>query len=565
MPDFVGEGQRGSSKPGNRSKRTGPASTNLPRLQVRMVKKTSAIKRGASPLDTFRRLLDELRGGISSIARMKDKDGSRIPKAFSVRSAVSTSFKSTAPGAHPGIGASSPKSAGIAGRPNSAAIGEKFLESLNRVRTISVGKSSDPLGVKPMELPLNSGGVRHRSTLREVLHRTREFVPGTREFVPGTREFVPTSGDRPSGRHRSSREWPPVAIHPRVITQARPSTDRRPVYSSGGMSGAASPVRSVGFGSRLFDVPSKITAVTGADREAVRTVREVYRGHPTQFPAAARVAQILKADSLIKSGEARPNAQLQALAQAAREGRMRDVADVDPQAVQALFEESFGGQENAQRALYTPEVHTIVERQRMAVGMVQERVKGIRQSSKRRNIGELSVKTVHTYRKQSLIQQQIPFSPSIQPRGPSISETSGRAKTEPRVSHFKRSTEEKYSPALQAMAAHNDFAHLPMAMEDLNQGAEEEREIKGPDLKTVRDRRVNPTRRQGGVEKNSMERSPQEVSAPSLPSPSQKSSSPLSAMVKASKPSTQRLTGQLTLVTKEGLQLGTAEFEGSLG
>lgn len=585
MPDFAGERWRGQDRAGTRSKTAGTAGTRLkvaemnpPRLQVRMVKKSASIKRGTSPLDTFRKLLDELRGGISSISRMKgngapgsSRDLSMLPAATSLLRAPGGDFPAVTMSSGPrGVDfsavtmSSGPRGVdfsrtalssrlGLRSRPNSAAIGEKLSQSLKRVRIVSVGKGSDPLGVKLIGLQPYSGGIRHTSALREVLHPTREFRTHTKEFVP--------YAVKPA-----IREWPPAVIQSHSAATNQPHTGRRPFLSLGGLSGSAAPVKTVGLGPVRFDIPTKITPVTGADREAVRTVREPYRGHPTQFPAAARVAQILRADSLIKNGEARPNSQLQALAQAAREGRMRDVADVDPQTVQALFEDSFGGQENAQRALYTPEIHAIVERQRVAVGMVQERVRRIRGLGKKEDIGELSVKTCTDRGRRSPAQQQYSFQPSIQTKGLSIPVPSGRASTETRHVHV-RSTEEKYSPALQSMAAHNDFAHLPMAMEDLKEGAEEEREIKGPEAKTARDRRLSPVLGRGGAGKSSLERSPQEVrvpSAPSASSPSQKSAPSIMTMVKSAKPSAQRLTGQLTMVTKEGIQLGTAEFEGSL-
>lgn len=103
--------------------------------------------------------------------------------------------------------------------------------------------------------------------------------------------------------------------------------------------------------------------VTGADREARRQLSEPYKADsPHHLPSSARLAQILHADTLIQKGIFKASPPLQMLAQAIREGRRREVADLDPNRIQKLLHDSAGGPTKAQQMLNTPQVAKLIER-----------------------------------------------------------------------------------------------------------------------------------------------------------------------------------------------------------
>lgn len=123
--------------------------------------------------------------------------------------------------------------------------------------------------------------------------------------------------------------------------------------------------------------------VTGADREAVRQVLEPHQGgSPHHVPAPARLAQILHADRLVQRGEGRVSGELAALAQAIREGRRRDVADLDPERVQAILNSALGGQTRAQQLLSTPVAQRLIERHTTRINTVQATLREQRQREK---------------------------------------------------------------------------------------------------------------------------------------------------------------------------------------
>lgn len=70
---------------------------------------------------------------------------------------------------------------------------------------------------------------------------------------------------------------------------------------------------------------------------------------------ATRMARILEIDSQIERGAAPASDQIQAWASAIREGRQREIADLDPAKVQQAVEQAMGGGQGAQAA-NTPEV-----------------------------------------------------------------------------------------------------------------------------------------------------------------------------------------------------------------
>ena len=122
-------------------------------------------------------------------------------------------------------------------------------------------------------------------------------------------------------------------------------------------------------------------AVTGADREARRQVFEPYKaGSPHHLPSAARLAQLLRADTMIRKGTLPKNQTIQNLAQAIREGRRREVADINPERVQRLLYDVAGGATRAQQLFFSPSIARMVDRHNMALQSVyNERLQGEKQ------------------------------------------------------------------------------------------------------------------------------------------------------------------------------------------
>lgn len=105
---------------------------------------------------------------------------------------------------------------------------------------------------------------------------------------------------------------------------------------------------------------------TGADLEAQRHIyaSRLDPSRPADMSSAARLAQILQADRLMATGELEPHPQVQAWATSIREGRRREVADLDPEAVHSTLIGAVGGATAAERLLATPEVQKLTERHR---------------------------------------------------------------------------------------------------------------------------------------------------------------------------------------------------------
>ena len=108
---------------------------------------------------------------------------------------------------------------------------------------------------------------------------------------------------------------------------------------------------------------------TGADREAQKHIYEsrLDPQSPASLPSAARLAQILQADRLMRSGELEAHPQIQAWAESVREGRRREVADIEPEVVHNTLVAAAGGVSQAQQLLSTPAVQQIVERHTIAL------------------------------------------------------------------------------------------------------------------------------------------------------------------------------------------------------
>jgi len=297
----------------------------------------------------------------------------------------------------------------------------------------------------------------------------------------------------------------------------------------------------------------KQSLVTSADREAARSVSEPYVGDFHQLPAAARVAQVLQADELIRNGLGKEQAGIRALAQAAREGRKRFVADVHPSYLQKVFSEAFGGATRVEQVLNTPAVHALAERYRFAVESIQRQVERVQTV---RGLGHITAPKSFSTRsaratasgRGRVIGDNQSYSP---PRLISSSASS---------SNYTSSAPEKIQwHELRAQLTNNDFAHLPLAGEhainDAKSASRKQQAYMLRDNKAIEsklsDRRISLAPAD----------SRRALSAPALPSQISRISSSSSQGVESSKPSNNRFTGELRILDATGKNLGRAELD----
>lgn len=184
--------------------------------------------------------------------------------------------------------------------------------------------------------------------------------------------------------------------------------------------------------------------VSGADQEAFKQFQQPYKeDDPSHVPAPARLAQILHADAAVRRGEGRPVPALHALADAIRDGRRRDVADLDPGQVKRIVESALGGQTRAGQVLNTPLIKQLVERNVNTVKVLQRS----RQAASNSTV----LSATATPGRAAVLTGDNSFKPSAQ-RGESFT---GRAP--------EKQTAESHEPELVGMAGGNDDVHLHAA------------------------------------------------------------------------------------------------------
>lgn len=298
----------------------------------------------------------------------------------------------------------------------------------------------------------------------------------------------------------------------------------------------------------------KQSLVTSADREAARSVREPYVGDFHQLPAAARVAQVLQADELIRNGLGKEQTGIRALAQAAREGRKRFVADVHPSYLQKAFSEAFGGAARIEQVLNTPVVHALAERYRFAVESIQRHVeraqivRGLGHIAAPRSFSTRSAHATASGRGRVTGDNQS-YSP---PRLISSSASS---------SNYTSSVPEKIrGHELRAQLTNNDFAHLPLAGEHAVNDAKSA--SRKQQTYTLRDNKAIESKLSDRRISLAPSDSRRALSAPTLPSQiSRISAAPSSQGIESAKPSNNRFTGELRILDATGKNLGRAELD----
>ena len=243
--------------------------------------------------------------------------------------------------------------------------------------------------------------------------------------------------------------------------------------------------------------------MTGADREAVRQVSaRHYDSSPEHLPSAARLAQILRADTLIKSGEGRKDPRIQAWAHAIKSGQRRQIADLNPRMVQAILDSSLGGSTKAAQLLHTPVIERLIERHRANISTIHEQ---LRQSER----AIVSNRAARTRRRLGLTERNAVLeAPKLDaavgmpgPEAkPTVKETvshyaregtrhglaegsrpfnlrtgSSRSPVSFPDRHSNHASEIDFEPQLRDMMATNEEAHLPLAQ------AAEQREMRDVD------------------------------------------------------------------------------------
>ena len=530
MPDFAGERNRSSrGKVGHSRVRIVPPSSG----------RTAA--KASSPLKSFRRLLDDFKTGIDLLRSLPKTDSFAGSKS-SRSSFYPTSTLGGAKSANERFSSvRAPQT--LRDFPSGIAFAKPPLLGLFDARISSTEKRSPTVAAWRPRTPFPRRSTEDRRSPSVGVHfRGRDFVSPS------------------AGRSEKSAIFSPRSVEFGKSVSISSAGDRFE-------ESAVSPIIGVESGKGDFVLPSRIAAATGADREAIRHVREPYRGKFRQFPAAARIAQILRADSVLSSAGGRPNAKISAWAAAVKEGRAREIADLPSDEVEKVLGDAFGGFDKAQRILYVPSVHAMVERHRYAVRMTQERAESAdrRIALARERKGGRRTKIFRSEATKSGTEFRSGSSVSSSP--PSGSGFAARSFSGSSVSAGRRGNLEgaERESLVRTMFMNNDFGHLPFAAADLTEAAETaEKEFAAkPEVALSSDRRTGKNRAGYVKEPKLPGFSSEGTSAPKAPS-SSVGLPAASTRTEAAKPSQQRISGQLTLTTRDGMTIGTADLEGSL-
>lgn len=259
----------------------------------------------------------------------------------------------------------------------------------------------------------------------------------------------PASGDRPA-TPVSTSETPsgdrPASVPQPIRTPSRHTTQYVP-------SGAAR--------STSKRIPAR-QLVTGADREARRHFDGTNKeGSAANLPSAARLAQIVRANELMKAGELPANHSVATWAKAIESGKRRQVADIDPEYVRRILHEAVGGAAAADRLLLTPEIARMIERHHSTLVTMQGNV-------------QASAKTAELTRSyRSGKARRAPTKTSPQQLQHVATTRDYHGMPAPEVAAGTRSTSE----ALETMLATNEEPHLAEQAQQAGQAQQDETEI----------------------------------------------------------------------------------------
>jgi hypothetical protein len=321
----------------------------------------------------------------------------------------------------------------------------------------------------------------------------------------------------------------------------------------------------------------------GADREAQRQVLAgKYDASPAHLPSAARLAQILRADAVLKSGEGASHPQIHVWAQAIKEGRRREVADLDPEYVQNAVSAALGGPTRAEQLLSSPFVHSLIERHRSTVETIHRQLHHVEKQVRDGGAGmrartRISSSSGATSAPSAPV--SLPSSGYASASSLPVSASSGVSRAE----RAERMQSRSYEPELARMLAGNEEPHL--AMTAMDEGERASREIResasGPRSRADRmpalarergnDRRLlanfpqGPALERASMESASASRHEPAASISAAPVSAARPAQAVNAPVQAQAQHKLELTGRLTLMGNGGQPLGTAEFDAEAG
>jgi len=504
MPDFVSKRKEDRKRlvksPGRKPLSISPVAT--PR--------TKQSKRG--PLATLRKLARDFRSGISALQRMAYEKAAVSGKQRPAEKSSTVEHRKFITREH--VKDYTPSAMSAAGRERLYRANEASRQAPRPVTLPEQHTSRSP---RPVTLP-------ERNTVK-----SSKKTEGRRTEVVRER----------TQRLRDDRK-PEHPIRPPAISRSYRAF-KRPLQRPSGARGEGARQGVFAYGRQGI--------VTSADREAAQQVHEPYTGAFHQLPAAARVAQVIRADALIRSGEGKEHPTIRALAQAAREGRKRYVADADPVHLQQAFNEAFGGATRAEQVLSTPVIHNMVERHRFAVESVQRRLETISRREAPGRVPNTGSGTVSVRRGRGSGVRRSASPPRL--ASPSASS----------LHHTPGGDERTHVHELRAQLSHNDFGHLPSAADQ----AEREERLRSTSPSIYASKQVRTAETKKSDRRVTPPQMPQSESGrPSMPAPTRVSKAPASANQQRSqdaKPKQNKFTGELRMVSSTGKDIGRAEVE----
>lgn len=271
---------------------------------------------------------------------------------------------------------------------------------------------------------------------------------------PGIWESVPKSD--PGARFRPARAGQRAV----GATPAMQSMREAPVPTRLKSDAHTSPPQ-MPSGARVPGVAARFPAGR-ADREAQQQLlAKEHPGAVGHMPAAARLAQVLRAEALMKSGEAKPSGTIFAAAQAIREGRRGEVADLKPEVLQNALSSSLGGPTRAKQLLSDPISQQLVTRHQTALNTLKRGIKFLDQpGTQRARVGLAGLRPTRVHAGHARTERD--------PRAPKFAAPSPALASAAMHSSFPGSSAESPQPPLRAETepdlketlTNNEFVHL---------------------------------------------------------------------------------------------------------
>jgi hypothetical protein len=256
-------------------------------------------------------------------------------------------------------------------RPGTASREEHPITALRRVaRDFAAGVSAlhRTLGqTKPVEATRPAEFVRSDRTIERSHHthtaqRTNQ-ISSTLKEIQGAFSYKQAVIERLSGRPpQPAQTYTGAPVTPTSPSSIRVSSPRLSAQRA-----------------RSAKTHRASAVAAGADREARHHLDNAATGGAQEMPSAARLAQIVRADQLMRTGEVSSHPQVQRWAEAIRAGKRREIADINPGRVETILHEAMGGREAAQQRLSTPEINQLIDRHHSTLQTIQS---GLRETEK---------------------------------------------------------------------------------------------------------------------------------------------------------------------------------------